>query len=1232
MPRLLERLLDNAVFMVLVLSLVTVGLGFFLHHNRMIQQNSHFSQHQEVLSTAYKASLQTYRLAMDAFYANTICRPEIADLFAEGINATDKAKQALARGRLYRRLYAEYASMKSHNLLQLHFHTTDGKSYLRFHKPDRYGDLLVDARPSVRVVNEKQQPVFGFEIGRVRSGFRYVYPIFWEGKHIGSVEVSITAKAIRDVMAELYPHQEYAFVLSRQLTEPIIFPEQRWLYRPSGLHPNFLVEDADALLPDSPPPLSPEALVLNRRLARKAMVQDTMKKGGAVTVNAFADGQPYIICLLPIHDFLHRVAGYLISYAPDPVLAGHQQEFFIYIGTAGAFIGMISALLMGLRRRTIALSQEQHNLKVMNDTLAEGVYVSDRNGLILRINPAACRMLGYDPDELIGQPVHERIHRHAQNDYVDKDQSLFYRRVSQAEQHDGEELFQCKDGHLLVVEVASRPIFIQRRWVGAVTAFHDITARKHTEEALKKSEETARKLSTAVEQNPASIVITDLEGNIEYVNPKFVEKTGYSADEAIGQNPRILQAGSMPTVIYKKMWDALSAGNEWKGELHNRRKNGELYWESVSISPIRDEKGLPTHYLAIKEDVTERKRMETALREKEHIQRTLMESMPVGFIIIDAKTRVIERVNPTAAKLFGAPMEKIVGNRCHQFMCPVDESSCPILDLEQTVDSSDRLLIRHDGERIPVLKTVTRISIQSEEKLLECIIDIRSRIAAEEALKEANQQLTAAIAQAEAMAEKADAANRSKSVFLANMSHEIRTPLNAILGYSQLLQQDSSLGPDHLEQIRTINRSGDHLLELINGILEMSKIEAGQIKVNNESMDLARLIEDINSIFQLSCQSKKISLKTETDGQLPDRIIADHGKIRQILINLMSNAVKFTSQGSITLYGSATMDGGQRWMVCIDIIDSGHGIAEDEQGRLFQAFEQTESGQKASEGTGLGLSISRAYARAMGGDLQLVKSAPDQGSVFRLTFPAGKIDKTQWDLEKGSSQQIVTGLMPGQPVLRTLIVEDDPVSSKLLSKLLKKVGFDVYVVNSGEAALDILEQVTPQVVLMDIVMEGIDGYETARRIREFPSGQRLKIIAVTASGINVDELRHKADAVGIDALVVKPFKIEDIFNLIQSLCGVMYTVETKLDANAVQPEAKQPDSDSISHVALPGALRDALKSSVELGDMVEFNRLVGEVAVIDKGLERQLVELANQYDYNKLLELLEASPVPAEQG
>lgn len=224
---------------------------------------------------------------------------------------------------------------------------------------------------------------------------------------------------------------------------------------------------------------------------------------------------------------------------------------------------------------------------------------------------------------------------------------------------------------------------------------------------------------------------------------------------------------------------------------------------------------------------------------------------------------MIERVNPTAAKLFGWDVEKIIGNRCHQFLCPAEEGQCPIMDCGQTVDSSDRVLIQHDGAHLPVLKTVNRIVIQGREKLLECFIDISSRIAAEEALKRVNQELTSAIVQAKILAKEAKAANRSKSVFLANMSHEIRTPLNAILGYSQLLQQDPSLSAEHLEQVRTINRSGDHLLGLINGVLEMSKIEAGHVRLQNAPMNLDRLLNDVQSMFQLACQKKTPELQDD---------------------------------------------------------------------------------------------------------------------------------------------------------------------------------------------------------------------------------------------------------------------------------------------------------------------------------------------------------------------------------
>ena len=1227
MALILKRLANNKTFLVLVLCLATIGLVCLFYHHWMVKQQIQISQQQEMLSIAYHASTQTHRLAMDMLQVNIIQHPNIIKMFADGVGAAEKEKKDIYREILYGQLYMQFAIMQLKNVLQLNFHTADGESFLRFHKPSRHGDALNDIRPLVRIVNEKQTPVSGFEAGRFRSAFRYLYPIFSDGKHIGSVEFGVAPKAILDAMAELAPGRELALILNRCTTLPILFPEQGWLYQPSGIHPDFITENTAPWQPHSYNPFSDMATTLNRSLFHNQNVRTAMDQGVAATISVHTESQTYIVSLLPIRDVKDRVAGYLVSYSPDPLLNEYQNDFLIYIATAMGFIGIIATLLLGLHRKATALELEQHNSKTITDTLAEGVYVTDQAGVIQRINSTACRMLGFDPDEMIGQSVHHLIHCHPLNDHMDREDCAFARTMSNARPYDGEELFQRKDGSVFTVKVASRPITVQNCWVGSVTAFHDISERKRTEEALRKSEEKARKLSAAVEQNPVSIIITDLEGCVEYVNPKFVTQTGFTAQEIVGLQPHVMRAGRLSEEVHTRMRATISAGRVWQGEFHNQRKNGERYWELASISPIRNNRGRVTHYLVIKEDISKRKQMETELREKEENQRMLMENLPVGFIVIDTKTRIIERVNPTAARLLGAPAGNIIGRCCHRFICPADVSCCPILDLNQGVDSSDRVLLRHDGKEIPVLKTVTRISIQQEEKLVECIIDISSRIAAEKALKKANQKLELAIDEAEELAERAKAANQSKSIFLANMSHEIRTPLNAILGYSQLLQQDAALRHDHLEQIRTINRSGDHLLELINNILEMSKIEAGQIRVANEPMNLKHLIEDIDAIFRLSCQRKNIRLITLYADRLPERIIADRGKLRQILINLMSNAVKFTNQGDIELRTTATPVGEARWTIGIDIKDSGYGIAKDEQSCLFQAFEQSDSGRKSSEGTGLGLSISRAYARTMGGDLELVHSTVGNGSVFRLTIPVGRIDGVRQEAESIFPKRAITGLMPGQTPMRTLIVDDDPVSRMLLSKLLQKLGFDVHMADSGQAALDVFEKIEPRLVLMDIVMDGIDGYEAARRIRARNHDREIRIIAVTASGTNVETLRLEAENSGIDALVVKPFKLEAILNLIESLCGVMFMYEVPL----VEEDDILP-AHSAALAVLPDDLRNALRSTIEMGDMVAFNQLVEEVERIDSGFESRLVELARRYDYEKLLEVLGASPTMEEQG
>jgi PAS domain S-box-containing protein len=1198
--------------------LPTLGLGLFLYQTMQQKQLSHFSEHQSTLDTAYRASIQMYHLAIENFYANTIDRSETKLLLETAVN-TEGRPRDMARGRLYRQLFPAYQAIKADIPLQLQFYLPDGTSFLRFHKPDRYGDPLLGFQDSVRLATEEKRPVHGFETGKVRSGFRYVYPLFQGERHLGSIGVSVTAKGIRDALAKLDPNREYAFLLNLNLSQPHIFPEQQWLYSSADIHPDYLIEDANAILPDSPPSLSDGATVINRQLRNDPRVQKAMSQGVPLTTHASVNGAPHIVSLLPIQDVGGQTAGYLISYAPDPVYAAIINEFIIYLMTILIVSAVITLLILRIRRWTIALSTEERNLQAMNNALAEGVYVTDSKGNIERINPAACKILGFSEQDLLGKTAHDLFHCHSDNAFLPKDECPFFNALSQGQPYQGEERFRHRSGSILIVGLASRPIWGEGKLIGAVTAFHDITARKATEKRLKQSEELSRKLSTAVEQSPTAIIITDLDGIIEYANPQFLQMTGYKESGVIGQSSRLLKAGYMPHGFYKDLWRTISAGRTWKGEILNRRKNGDLYWELNAISPIRNSDNCITHYIATKVDISERKRMEETLRENEEIQRTLMEGLPIPLVIIDAVTRIIESVNPAAAQLIGATEDKIVGNRCHSVLCPAQENNCPILDLKQTVDSSEKLLIQHDGFQIPVLKTVRKITIKGREKLIECMMDIRDRLEAERSLRIANRQWEEATAKAEQLAEAADAANLAKSTFLASMSHEIRTPLNAILGYSQLLQKDSELKPHHREQIQTINRSGDHLLELINDILEISRIEAGHVTLHPVPLDFRQLMADLASMFKLSCQQKDLWFDMTLGQELPRYLNADRAKIRQVLINLLSNAVKFTDHGHISLRASASTTDKLHWLIAVDIIDSGGGIDPSEQDKLFEAFEQTSSGRTTGLGSGLGLSISRAYAEQLGGELRLAESVAGSGSRFRFTFTAQQCAGDELQLAPSSNRCQVSSIAPQYLPIRALVVEDDPNSRNMLCETLNEIGFSVEAVTSGEEAIEHVSKWEPDLVLMDVQMAGMDGYQATRQLRSLPNSPQMKIIIVTAGGLASSDLSKQTLEAGADDYIAKPFKTTDLYTKLKALCGFDYLYgPAPIDPKSTGEIRTNPETVR----TLPDSLLAALKQAVEQGDMVHFAELLNEVGARNRALQESLSALADRYEYEKLLALL----------
>ena len=597
---------------------------------------------------------------------------------------------------------------------------------------------------------------------------------------------------------------------------------------------------------------------------------------------------------------------------------------------------------------------------------------------------------------------------------------------------------------------------------------------------LKLADHSLRKLSRAVEFSPSMILITDQLGQVEYANPAWEKVTGYSLQEVIGQRPRMLKSGVHTREFYSHLWGEITAGRIWRGQFCNRRKNGELFWESAAIAPVKDDTGIITHFVAVKEDITAQK--------------------------------------------------------------------------------------------------------QAAEEL---------RLA-----KEA-----------------AEAANRAKSTFLANMSHEIRTPMNAILGFAQLMLQDSALADHHRQQLNTITRSGEHLLNVINDILEMSRIESGRVTLSLAAFDLYGLLDDLERMFSLRAQAKQLCFRVERLSLVPQYVITDATKLRQVIINLLANGVKFTpAGGEVVLRVASETEPDGMLRLRMEIQDTGPGIAAEDLQQLFQAFYQARGGRETGGGTGLGLAISREFVRMMGGDLTAT-SQVEVGSTFRFDILVAQTGESNVGTKNLSAWQ-VQHLRPGLPACRVLAVDDEKVNLELLWRLLIPVGFEVRTASNGPEAVALCRKWSPHVLLMDLRMPVMDGYEAMRRIRA-AHGAAVKIIAL--SGCVFVEDQQQALAAGADAFLSKPFRLEDLLEQIKRLAGVDYVSNdpnaagAELDVNA---KTEPPSAEEV--LRLPTQLVDSLYEAVCVADYDRMLALTAQLASQDEDLGRRLRQLVERFEYETL--------------
>jgi two-component system sensor histidine kinase/response regulator len=552
--------------------------------------------------------------------------------------------------------------------------------------------------------------------------------------------------------------------------------------------------------------------------------------------------------------------------------------------------------------------------------------------------------------------------------------------------------------------------------------------------------------------------------------------------------------------------------------------------------------------------------------------------------------------------------------------------------------------------------------IGGQDRILAFVSDITDRKRAEDELRKHRDHLEELVKERTTeltiAKEQAEAANRAKSAFLANMSHELRTPLNAILGFTQLMRRDPTFPPTQQKNLHIMHQSGEHLLELLNDILEMSKIEAGRATFTESDFDLYRLLATLESMFATRAEEKGLHLGFECAPDVPQYIRTDERKLRQVLINLLGNAIKFTRAGSVTLRvsESASRVGESADRSCADsptrllfeVQDTGVGIAPEEMHQLFQAFTQTTSGQESLEGSGLGLALSRRFVQLMGGDIT-VESPPlnplrqaqgklpqregskgGPGSLFRFDIQATVVQASAVQARQPTRR--VVGLVPGQGVYRILVAEDREASRALLVQLLTAAGFEVREATNGQEAIAVWQAWNPHLIWMDMRMPIMDGYQATQHIKSSVSNlQHLHraadavqvspiptIIALTAQAF--EEERAAILAAGCDDFVRKPFREEDIFEKMAQHLGLRYVCE-ELDQPAGEPAPVALTPDDLA--ALPTGWIADLRQAARAGEAEQILELIEQIKKGHAPLAEDLAQLIYEFRFDKIVALTE---------
>ncbi|MDD3275811.1 MAG: PAS domain S-box protein [Kiritimatiellales bacterium] len=801
---------------------------------------------------------------------------------------------------------------------------------------------------------------------------------------------------------------------------------------------------------------------------------------------------------------------------------GFQTVRYIRYVVIGIGVLLVAVLLfwvwdIRLSRRVLEKTEQLRNseerLRTIFQNSPDAIFIEDENGNVLDANPVACEFHNLGHNELIGRNMLDLVPEDSRND-VKRDFSKWF--TGELKRYDGVSL--AGDGRVVPVEIIGATMrFSGKRAV--MLMVRDITQRKQSEQALKESEMRYRGL---IEAQSNFIIRTDTEGTFTFVNEAFCRFVGRLRGDLIGNSIHSYIYYDDMAILEKVTGSLVSRRERVVAVEHRMRARTRTAWVQWENIAVFDESGKVVEIQSVGQDITERRRIYEALQESEKRLHFLFEEIP--HIAVQGYNVNREAIfwNHASEELYGYSKKDVLGKKIEDLVFPLDQREERVKAFDdwvktgEPIPSGEMMKRTADGRQVAVYSS--RLATRNQRGEWEMyVIDVDLS-----ELKHASEELVKA-------KEYAERASRAKSEFLANMSHEIRTPMNGVMGMTTLLLE-TELTADQRDSIQTIMESTKELMRIIDELLDISRIEAGEVRLHPEPFCMRETVEKVVLLFADRAGRKGVNLSIAIHDSMPKQLLGDSGRVRQILINLVGNALKFTHDGHIQIRMQAERDG-DGWNILADVKDTGIGMTSDLQERIFDKFTQGDTSSKRKYGgAGLGLAITRQLVGLMGGKIS-VSSEVDKGTTFQFNLKLGAVET--------DVPVAVVAPVPEKPKqinAQILLVEDNLVNQKVATAMIKKTGCTVTVAPNGARALEQIALKQFDLIFMDCQMPIMDGFETTQAIRQMVGEIRdIPIVAMTAHALKED--RQKCIDAGMDDYLSKPVHMESLVAVLQKYCG-----------------------------------------------------------------------------------------------